>query len=160
MQIRVYGPEDRAALWNILQPVLLAGETYALPQDMSEDDAIAYWTGPDRVTFVVEDDGEILGTYFIKPNQLGGGDHVSNCGYMTAQNATGRGVARAMCTHSLEYAKAQGFKAMQFNFVVSTNARAVRLWKSFGFDIVGTLPKAFNSPQFGLVDAYVMFRSL
>jgi L-amino acid N-acyltransferase YncA len=160
MQIRPFRPEDRAAVWDILQPMLRAGETYALPQDMSEAEAIAYWTGPDRETFVAEEEGQVLGTYYLKANQLGGGSHVANCGYVTAPSATGRGVARAMCTHSLTYAKAQGFKAMQFNFVVSTNTRAIRLWESFGFEIVGQLPKAFFSPQAGYVDAFIMFREL
>lgn len=158
--IRLHRPEDQAALWEILQPILRAGETYALPREMSEADAVAYWTGTDRETFVVEADGQLLGTYYLKANQAGGGAHVANCGYMTAVSASGRGVARAMCSHSLTYAKDKGFKAMQFNFVVSTNVRAVRLWESFGFEIIGRLPGVFLSPLMGYVDALIMFRSL
>jgi len=160
MQVRPYQSEDRTAVWEILRPVILAGETCALPRDMSEAEAIAFWTGADRKTFVVEEEEQILGSYYIRANQLGGGSHVANCGYVTAQSATGRGVARTMCTHSLTYAKAQGFKAMQFNLVVSTNTRAVRLWESFGFETIGRLPAAFFSPQAGYVDAFVMFRDL
>jgi ribosomal protein S18 acetylase RimI-like enzyme len=160
MIIRPATPQDRAAIWRIIEPVIRAGETYTLPRDMSEADAIAYWTGPDRETFVAEDSGQIIGTYYLRANQHGGGGHVANCGYMTAARSTGKGVARQMCEHSLDHARTRGFKAMQFNFVVSTNERAVRLWQSFGFEIVGRLPRAFEHPRLGLVDALVMFRAL
>jgi GNAT superfamily N-acetyltransferase len=116
--------------------------------------------GADRDTFVVEDDGTILGSYYLRANQAGGGKHVCNCGYMTSAAASGRGVARRMCEHSLAYARERGFRAMQFNFVVSTNERAVHLWQSLGFQTVGRLPLAFDHPSLGYVDALVMFRSL
>jgi ribosomal protein S18 acetylase RimI-like enzyme len=131
-----------------------------VPRDISKRDALNYWHAPAHEVFVFEDQGEILGTYFIQTNQQGGGSHIANCGYVTAQHATGRGIARAMCTHSLNHARARGFKAMQFNFVVSTNERAVKLWQSLGFEIVGRLPKAFLHPKQGYVDALVMFRDL
>jgi ribosomal protein S18 acetylase RimI-like enzyme len=102
----------------------------------------------------------VLGTYYIRPNQSGGGRHVCNCGYVTASEAAGRGVARAMCAHSLEHARARGYRAMQFNFVVSTNTRAVALWQAMGFSIVGRLPGAFAHPALGDVDAFVMFQAL
>jgi ribosomal protein S18 acetylase RimI-like enzyme len=140
--------------------MIRAGETYALPNDMSEADALAYWMGNDRETFVAEEDGVILGTYYLRPNQLGGGSHVANCGYVTAQEATGRGVARRMCEHSLQEARDRGFRAMQFNFVVATNERAVRLWESLGFQTIGRLPLAFLHPRHGYTDALVMFRDL
>lgn len=160
MQIRPATPKDHAAIWRIVEPVIRAGETYTLPRDMSEADAVAYWTGPDRETFVAEESGQIVGTYYLRANQQGGGSHVCNCGYMTAAGSTGKGVARRMCEHSLDHARTRGFKAMQFNFVVSTNERAVRLWQNFGFEIVGRLPRAFEHPRLGLVDALVMFRAL
>ena len=161
MRIRPAEPGDAAAIWSIIGPVIRAGETYALDRDMSEAEAIAYWCGNDRETFVAEDEtGEILGTYYLKPNQAGGGRHVANCGYMTSAAATGRGIARAMCAHSLERARERGFRGMQFNFVVSTNTRAVALWESFGFEVVGRLPGAFEHPSVGFVDALVMFREL
>ena len=127
---------------------------------MGEAEALAYWMGPDKETFVAEKDGVILGTYFIRPNQAGGGRHVCNCGYMTRAAATGRGVARSMCEHSLVYARSCEYRAMQFNFVISTNERAVRLWQSLGFEIVGRLPNAFRHPAHGYVDALVMYRLL
>jgi ribosomal protein S18 acetylase RimI-like enzyme len=151
---------DAPAIWEILEPVIRAGETYALPRDMSSEQAIAYWTNPDRETFVAEAEGRMLGTYYLRPNQPGGGSHVANCGYVTAVEARGRGIARQMCLHSLELARSKGFKAMQFNCVVSTNEGAVRLWQSLGFEIVGVLPSAFAHPVTGDVDALVMFQRL
>lgn len=160
MIVRSARAEDRGAIWSIIGPVIRAGETYALDPDMTEDAALAYWLGADKETFVAEKDGSILGTYYIRPNQAGGGRHVCNCGYMTAAQAAGRGIARGMCLHSLDHARARGYRAMQFNFVVSTNDRAVRLWEHLGFAIVGRLPCAFLHPTHGLVDALVMFKAL
>ncbi len=158
--IRLARMEDAPAIWGIIGPTIRAGETYTLDRQMSEADALAYWMSADKDCFVAEDDGEILGTYYIRANQAGGGDHVCNCGYMTSASAVGRGIARAMCEHSLEVARSKGFRAMQFNFVVSSNERAVALWQSFGFDIVGRLPLAFRHPQLGYVDALVMYKQL
>jgi len=160
MIIRPITPEDGPALWRILEPVIRAGETYALPRDMSREAALAYWTAPEKSVFVAESEGRLLGTYILRANHPGGGSHVANCGYMTAPDATGRGVARAMCSHSLSEARTRGFRAMQFNFVVSTNHRAVRLWQAMGFAVAGTLPGAFRHPTEGYVDAYVMFQKL
>jgi ribosomal protein S18 acetylase RimI-like enzyme len=159
--VRSARSEDRDALWAILEPVIRAGETYPLSRDLDCEAALAYWLAPVHHVFVAADDaGKILGTYFLQANQQGGGSHVANCGYMTAPHAVGRGVASAMCAHSLEEAARRGFRAMQFNFVVSTNAAAVRLWKRFGFEIVGRLPQAFHHPTDGYVDAFVMSRML
>jgi ribosomal protein S18 acetylase RimI-like enzyme len=144
----------------ILEPTLRAGETYALPADMSRSDAVSYWTGPDRETFVVEDGGAIVGTYYLRANQQGGGAHVANCGFMTAPWAAGRGIARAMCSHSLGRAAERGFRAMQFNFVVASNVRAVELWRTLGFQIVGRLPDAFLRPDGAYSDALVMYLKL
>lgn len=127
---------------------------------MSEDAALAYWFGADKEVFVAEEAGVVLGTYYLRANQGGGGTHVANCGYMTGAAATGRGVARAMALHSFDAAKARGFRAMQFNFVVASNDRAVRLWQSLEFAVVGRLPDAFEHPALGFVDALVMFRTL
>jgi len=160
MLIRPATAGDRDAIWRVIEPAIRAGETFTLERDMSEEEALAYWMGPDKETFVAEDGGEVLGTYYIRPNQPGGGGHVCNGGYSTSPHATGRGVARAMCLHSLDYARKRGYRAMQFNFVVSTNERAVRLWQSLGFETVGRLPRAFNHPTKGYVDAFVMFQPL
>lgn len=160
MLVRAAVEKDSDALWAILEPVIRAGETYPLPSGMDRESGLAYWFSPGHEVFVAEIDGEIVGTYFLKANQKGGGAHVANCGYMTAPQATGRGVARGMCAHSLERARQRGFRAMQFNFVVSTNERAVRLWQSVGFEIVGRLPQVFEHPTLGFVDALVMYRQL
>ena len=160
MQIRTADARDRTAIAAIILPTIRDGATYALDATMSEADALAYWLAPDRETFVAEEGDAILGTYYLRPNQAGGGRHVCNCGYMTRADAAGRGVARRMCEHSLAHARALGYRAMQFNFVVSTNVRAVRLWQSLGFAIVGGLPGAFHHPAQGYVDALVMHRAL
>src|SRR5947209_9032981 len=127
MLIRPAIPDDDEAIGRIITPIIRAGETYALPSDWTETEALAYWRSPEHTVFVA-DDGAVVGTYYIRPNQRGGGDHVANCAFMTATNATGRGIAGAMCADALQYAAAAGYRAMQFNFVVSTNARAVALW--------------------------------
>ena len=158
--IRPAVPRDRDAIWQILEPIIRTGETYTLPRDMTRSEALDYWFAPANEVFVAELGGEVSATYFLRANQRGGGDHVANCGYMTAQSASGRGLARAMCAHSLERARQCGFRAMQFNFVVSTNLRAVRLWQSFEFETVGRLPRAFHHPKSGDVDALVMYRFL
>lgn len=160
LTVRAARPDDSGAIWPILEPAIRAGETYALPRQMSREDALAYWFEAGHEVFVAEDDAAILGTYFLRANQQGGGAHVANCGYVTAANAFGRGVARAMCAHSLEHARRRGFRAMQFNFVVSSNERAVRLWESFGFAVAGRLPGAFLHPRLGYTDALVMYRPL
>ena len=160
LTIREADSRDSEAIWAILEPMIRAGETYTLPRDMDREASLAYWFAPSHAVFVAEDGEMIVGTYFLSANQQGGGAHVANCGYVTSPAALGRGVARAMCAHSLEHAKERGFRAMQFNFVVSTNERALGLWKSFGFEIVGCLPQAFLHPVAGYTDAYVMFRSL
>jgi ribosomal protein S18 acetylase RimI-like enzyme len=121
---------------------------------------LEFWSAPEHEAFVWEAEGRVLGTYFLRANQQGGGAHVANCGFVTAEAAQGRGIARAMCLHSLERAKERGFRAMQFNFVVSTNTRAVELWKKLGFEVVGRLPGAFQHPELGFVDALVMYREL
>jgi ribosomal protein S18 acetylase RimI-like enzyme len=160
MIIRPVGSSDADAIWSILEPTIRAGETYTLPREIDREQALAYWLSPDHAVFMAEEDGEVLGTYYLRANQKGGGAHVCNCGYMTAAQASGRGVATAMCEHSLEYARTHGFLAMQFNFVVSSNLPAIHLWEKFGFAIVGRLPDAFLHPSLGYVDALVMYRTL
>jgi ribosomal protein S18 acetylase RimI-like enzyme len=160
MLIRAATRQDSDAIWAIIEPVVRAGETYTIDRDVSRKDALEYWLAPGHEVFVAEEDGAIVGSYLLRANQRGGGAHVANCGYMTAQHATGRGIARSMCLHSLDVARQRGFRAMQFNFVVSTNERAVRLWTSLGFNTVGRLPGAFLHPSLGYVDALVMYRAL
>lgn len=158
MLIRAANPADYDAMWRILEPVLRAGDTYALDRELSREAALAFWLANEA--FVAEEAGMVLGTYYLRRNQAGGGGHICNCGYMVAPEASGRGVARAMCAHSLEQACARGYRGMQFNFVVSTNARAVRLWQAMGFAIVGRIPGGFAHPRLGFVDALVMYQAL
>ncbi|WP_091858984.1 GNAT family N-acetyltransferase [Methylobacterium brachiatum] len=160
MEIRPARASDHPAIARTILPTIRAGETYALDPGLSEAEAVAYWTGADRETFVAEQDGVVLGTYYLRANQAGGGAHVANCGFMTGAAAAGRGIGRAMGEHALDRARERGFSAMQFNFVVSTNQRAVKLWRSLGFAEVGRLPGAFRHPGLGVVDALVMFRTL
>ena len=151
---------DWEDLWEILEPVIRAGEFYALPTDLSSAAAREYWFAPGNWVFIAEDEEAVVGSYYLRANQRGGGAHVCNCGYVTAEWAAGRGVAGWMCEHSLEFGKAVGFRAMQFNFVVSTNERAVHVWRRHGFKVVGRLPGAFQHPVLGFVDALVMWRTL
>ena len=160
MIVRPALPDDTGAIWSILEPTIRAGETYPLPRDMGEQDALAYWFAPGHSVFVAVDEGRIVGTYYLRANTTGAGAHVANCGYMTAPDFFGKGVARAMCAHSLDEARRRGFRAMQFNLVISTNARAVRLWQAMGFAMVGRLPGAFQHPVHGYVDALVLFQTL
>jgi ribosomal protein S18 acetylase RimI-like enzyme len=160
MLIRIAAIADSDAIWEIMKPIVRAGETYTLPRDIGKENGLTYWFSAEHEVFVAEENGDIVGMYFLQANQKGGGAHVANCGYMTAFSATGRGVAREMCAHSLERARERGFRAMQYNFVISSNERAVRLWQSFAFEIVGRLPKVFLHPTLGYVDAYIMYRDL
>ncbi len=160
MTIRLATDDDKDSIWAILEPMIRRGETYPLSRDMSKSQALDFWFATGHETFVWQEGGAILGTYFLRGDQRGGGSHVANCGYVTATGAAGRGIARTMCQHSLQRAKECGFRAMQFNFVVSTNTRAVELWKRMGFEVVGRLPGAFQHPEQGLVDALIMYQNL
>lgn len=156
--IRAARPNDATAIWDILRPVFRAGDTYTVDPKISRDDALAYWSA--HQTFVAEIDGEILGTYYMRPNQQGGGSHVCNCGYATAPKAQGRGIARAMLHHSFQAATDAGYEAMQFNFVLANNTRAVDTWKRAGFTEIGCIPKAFKMPDLSYVDAYIFYKFL
>jgi len=160
MNIREATTEDFDQIWPIFHKVASAGETYAYPRDITKEQARKLWMDKPAKTFVVEENGDIMGTYYIKTNQKGPGDHVCNCGYMVASEARGRGLATAMCEHSQERALELGYKAMQFNFVASSNEGAVRLWHKLGFTTVGRLPKAFKHSAKGYVDALVMYKWL
>jgi RimJ/RimL family protein N-acetyltransferase len=160
MKIREFTENEFEKIWLIFHEIVSKGETYAYPRDTSREEAERLWVHLPRKTYVIEDEGQIVGTYYIKTNQPGAGSHVCNCGYMVSPEARGKGFATAMCEHSQVIARELGYKAMQFNLVVSTNEGAVRLWKKLGFDIVGRLPLAFNHPTKGYVDAFVMYKWL
>jgi L-amino acid N-acyltransferase YncA len=151
---------DHDAIWQIFQSVIAPGDTYAFDPEMSREEALAYWFGAGTATYVAENNDAVLGTYIIRPNQLGGGSHVANAAFMVAPGVQGRGTGRKMGEHSLQEARRLGFRAMQFNFVVSTNRAAIHLWQSLGFAITGTLPGAFRHPVDGFVDVFVMFQDL
>jgi len=161
ISIRRFHGNDWPEVWRILQAAFEAGDTYAFSPDSTEAEIHKVWVDVPSATYVAcRPDGQVLGTYFIKPNQPGLGAHVCNCGYVVAREAQGQGIASAMCEHSQAEAKSMGFRAMQFNLVVSTNERAIRLWRKLGFSVVGTLPRSFRHPQLGYVDALVMFKEL
>ena len=160
IEIRLADSRDEASVGALLEPVLRAGDTYTLPADISRRDALDYWCGAAHSTYLATENGAPLGTYYRRTNQQGGGDHVCNCGFVTSTEARGKGIARKMLEHALVAAKDAGYRAMQFNFVVATNTRAIAIWEDYGFDIVGRLPGAFNHPSEGYVDALVMYRNL
>ena len=160
LEIRAATDADRDAIWEIFHEVVKAGDTYPLDRQTSSDGALAYWFGPNTHTYVAEQDRRLLASYVLRPNQSGGGSHVANAAFIVASSARGQGIGRAMGEHCLNEARRFGFRAMQFNFVVSTNESAVKLWQKLGMEIVGTLPGAFRHPEKGYVDVYVMYRSL
>ncbi len=160
MNLRPAVGADEDAIWAIFHAVVVPGDTYVFDPDTSREEALAYWFRSDTHTYVAESDGRIVGTYILRPNQPALGSHVANAAFMVLPSARGLGVGRRMGEHCLDEARRLGFRAMQFNFVVSTNEPAVRLWQQLGFHMVGTLPGAFRHSQRGFVDAYVMFRTL
>ncbi len=160
LEIRAATEADHDAIWDIFHVIVAAGDTYAFKPEMSRNDALAYWFQADTRTYVAENDRRVVGTYILKPNQAGAGWHVANAAFMVAPDARGLQVGRKMGEHCLAEARRLGFRAMQFNFVVSTNTAAIHLWHDLGFKIAGTLPGAFRHPEKGYVDVYVMYRSL
>jgi L-amino acid N-acyltransferase YncA len=161
MKIRPATDADRDAIWNIFHDVVAGGDTYALDPNISREGALAYWFAPGTHTYVADQPAiGVAGTYILRPNQSGGGSHVANAGFMVSASARGQGLGRAMAEHCLSEARRLGFRAMQFNYVISTNTAAIRLWQDLGFEIVGTLASAFRHPDKGYVDVYVMYRSL
>lgn len=159
--VREIQANDWPSVWGFMEPIVRAGETYPYAMDMTVNQARHMWLEVTEAAYVAEgDDGELLGSYYIKPNQPTLGAHVANCGYMVAENARGRGVATTMCEHSQDEAIRLGYRAMQFNLVVRTNEASVHLWKKMGFGIIGTLPGAFKHPTQGYVDAFIMYKVL
>ena len=159
-EIRKSTDSDHDAIWSIFREVIAAGDTYPLDPNISREEALAYWFQRDAHVFVAEQSREIVGSYTLHANQMGGGAHVANAGFIVAKSGRGQGIGRAMGEHCLNEARRIGFRAMQFNFVVSTNESAVKLWQDLGMKIVGTLPGAFRHPVRGLVDVYVMYQEL
>ncbi|WP_267222706.1 GNAT family N-acetyltransferase [Dyella silvae] len=160
LTIREIGADEFALAWPLFRSVVAAGDTYSYPPDLSFEQARDWWTTSPTRCFIAERNKQVLGCYMLRPNQPGLGDHVANAGYMVSPAARGQGVASLMCEHSMAQARDAGFTAMQFNFVVSTNTTAVRLWERHGFHIVGKVPGAFRHAAHGPTDVYVMHRQL
>ncbi len=160
MQIRAATEKDLGPIWEIFSTVIQTGDTYTFSPDTQKSDLKKYWFKEGMETFVAEENSKIWGTYIIKPNQLGLGNHIANCGYMVHPEARGKGIGKALCEHSIKFAKESNYVGIQFNIVVSTNVVAVKLWEKFGFKIIGTTPKGFRHTQLGLVDTYIMFKEL
>ena len=160
VEIRNAVDADWDTIWPIVQVTFNRGDTYPYAPGISKDEAYKIWMASTAATYIAVKDGEIIGTYYIKPNQPGLGSHVCNAGYIVAVKARGQGIGRAMCAHSLKEAVELGFRAMQYNLVVSTNINAIELWKDMGFEIIGTLPMAFKHKEKGLVDAHIMYQIL
>ncbi|WP_233841100.1 GNAT family N-acetyltransferase [Dyella sp. 2HG41-7] len=160
LMIRQIGADEFPRVWPIFHSVIAAGDTYSYPPDLKMEQAREWWTTAPSRCFVAERGDEVLGCYLLRPNQPGLGDHVANAGYMVSPSARGQGIAGKMCEHSMQQAREAGFTAMQFNFVVSTNTAAVRLWQRHGFNIVGQVPGAFRHAEHGPTDIYVMHRYL
>lgn len=160
MRIREATESDFEHIWPIFQEVVSAGDTYGFSADTNAVEARRLWLELPRKTFVAEDNGEVVATYYIKTNHYGPGQHVCNCGYMVASLHRGKGIAAQLCEHSQLMARSLDYKAMQFNFVATSNTSAVRLWSKLGFETVGRLPGAFNHPEQGFVDALVMYKWL
>lgn len=153
--------KDYDQVWDIFASVVSTGDTYVFDPNTPRDMLHKYWLTDGMDTFVaVDGNDQIVGTYFIKPNQVGLGDHIANCGYMVHPKHHGKGTGKLLCEHSLQFAKNKGYVGIQFNIVVSTNTIAVALWKKYGFKIIGTTPKGFRHKTLGLVDTYIMFKDL
>ena len=158
MKIRSATDSDREAIWNIFRDIIAVGETYPIDPKICREEALAYWFKHNAYVCVAESENEIVGSYTLHQNQAAGGAHVANAAFIVAQDARGKGTGRAMGEHCLAEAQRLGFRAMQFNFVISTNESAVKLWKDLGMKIVGTLPGAFRHPARGYVDVYIMYQ--
>jgi ribosomal protein S18 acetylase RimI-like enzyme len=159
-EIRRATDDDKDQVWKIIEAVIAGGDTYVNAPDSSKEEMLAYWFSPEKHVFVADEDGDLLGTFWLKANQPGLGDHIGNGAYMVAPSAKGRGVGKQMVLHSIEEAKRIGYHAIQFNFVVKSNEVAVNLWKSAGFEVIGEIPDAFRHSKLGLTNAYIMYRKL
>ena len=160
VEIRRATDNDKQSVWQIIKSVIAGGDTYTFDPETPEETMVEFWFSPEKRVYVAEENGEILGTYWLKANQPGLGDHVGNGGYIVSPNAKGKGIGRKMAVHSIEEARQLGFQSIQFNFVVKSNTVAVNLWKSVGFEVIGEIPDAFRHRQHGLTNAYIMYRKL
>lgn len=158
--LRPMQEDDFKAFWPVFSKILQRRETYALEPCMTLEQGLRDWVEAPHESWVVEQEGKIKAIYYLKANAAGPGAHVCNCGYMVSLSARGQGLARMMCEHSQQRALELGYKAMQFNAVVSTNRVAVTLWEKLGYRKVGVLPRAFKHPEHGYIDSFVMYKWL
>lgn len=160
MTIRLATSTDHEAVWHIISNVISTGDTYVFASDSTKEKMLTYWFSADKKTYVAEENDEILGTFYLKENQIDLGSHIVNAGYMVSENARGKGLGKTMAEFSLIEAKRLGFRGMQFNLVVKTNEKAVKLWLKMGFSIIGEIPEAYKHSEFGYVNAYIMYQKL
>lgn len=160
LNFRKAAQSDSAALWSLIEPIIREGSTYVFSPDSSKEKMMGFWLAQDKVTFVVELNGEIVGTFFLKANQPDRGSHIANSGFMVSPLVNGKGIGKSMAEFAIAEAKRMCFQAMQFNYVVKSNFAAVHLWKKLGFKIVGEVPNAFIHPKLGPTNVYVMYRRL
>jgi L-amino acid N-acyltransferase YncA len=162
MEIRDATAQDWPAIWPFVREICAAGETFTLDRDIDEQKARAMWMlePPARTVVAVDDDGTVLGSAKMNPNQMGPGAHIASASYMVDPAHGGRGVGRALGEETIAWARREGYRAMQFNAVVETNARAVALWRSLGFEVLATLPEGFHHPTQGYVGLHIMYRRL
>lgn len=160
MLIRKATPEDANAVWEIIRQVIATGDTYVFAPDSSKDKMLDYWFAPSKHTYVAELDAQIVGTFIITDNHIDLGAHVANASYMTLPGASGKGIGTTMGKFSLQEAKKLGYHAMQFNLVIKSNERAIKLWQKLGFKIIGEIPEAFQHQTNGLTNAYIMWQAL
>ncbi|MGP3923495.1 GNAT family N-acetyltransferase [Streptomyces sp. 8N616] len=162
MRIRAATADDWPAIWPFFHRIVAAGETYTYPRDLGEEEGREWWLlePPGHTVVAVDDEETVLGSAKMNPNHLGPASHIAGAGFMVAPGHSGQGVGRALGEYALEWARREGYRAMQFNAVVETNTRAVALWRSLGFEIIGTLPEGFRHPEKGYVGLHIMYRRL
>jgi L-amino acid N-acyltransferase YncA len=160
LNIRKATFSDHEAIWEVLEPIIRRGGTYVFSTESTKTEMMEYWMNPDKMTYVAEEKGFVLGSFYLRPNQPDFGDHICNAGFMVNSSAQGKGIGRKMGEFAMEEARRLGFRAMQFNFVIKTNEPAVKLWKSLGFQVIGEIPSAYRHPQLGVVPALIMYQQL
>ena len=160
LDVKKITEDDFDEVWTLIKKIITKGDTYVFSPETKKNQMLSYWCSKSNHTYIVQNDGKLVGTFLIKDNQPGLGSHIANAAFMTEPDETGKGVGRLMSEFALKEAKNLGYSAMQFNFVVKSNSRAIRLWKKLGFLVIGEVPEAFNHATEGLTNALIMYRKL